>query len=496
MKKFISKSISFFLSLLMILSINSVVLAEPDETSDTAETDITESSETDETLNTLVSEESTEKEQIIGIDEYERYFLNEKFDDIPQVNGKAYVVFDSQSHTYLVGDNVDLPLEPASTTKIMTCLLAIENLKLSDIVTITPDMFSTIPDDYVKLGMTEGEEFTVEDLINAALLKSCNDATMALAIHMGGTEQAFCAMMNDRAKELGCKNTTFTTAYGYADPNNLISVSDIGLILEKCIEYPVFTEISTATQYEIGSTNKYSDTRVITNANRFISTQQYSYDYYIGGKTGFTDTAGNTIVAAARKNGRTLIGVIFGSDNSETRYSDLTNLFEYCFSKFTTVPIDSNEYSVLLDDTKIQIQKVLVDTDLEITAFDMNVREFHTTTTSRALTGNTVVVELADVIISPSATFQEFDIPLYRRYNDGVTYVVGTIHLVVESKERSISITPEKKASKGLGAVKKIIISVIALSVLGIILISSILILRNRNIKRREKEFRNKSRML
>lgn len=496
MKKFISKSISFILSLLMIFSINSVVFAEPDETSEVSETDITENSDVEETLNTLVTEEENNKEQIIGLDEYEKYFLNENFEDIPEINGKAFVVFDSQSRTYLVGNNVDLPLEPASTTKIMTVLLAIENLKLSDIVTITPEMFSTIPDDYVKLGMTEGEEFTVEDLINAALLKSCNDATLALAIHMGGTEQAFCSMMNERAKELGCKNTNFTTAYGFADPNNLISVSDISLILEQCISYPAFTEISTSTQYEIGSTNKYSDTRVITNANRFISTQQYSYDYYIGGKTGFTDTAGNTIVAAARKNGRTLIGAIFGSDNSETRYSDLTALFEYCFNNFTTVPIDDNEYSVLLDDTKMQIQRILVDTDLEITAFDMSIRDYHTTTAARALTGNSVVVELADVLVSPSETHQEFDIPLYRRYNDGVTYVVGTIHLVIDSKERSISITPEKKASRDLGTIKNIIITIISACFLGIILILSILYLRKKNLKRREKEFRNKSRML
>lgn len=495
MKQFVSKSISLILSILMVFSIGTVVLAEPDETTDETElTEETESNEVSETSQNIASNESTEK--IITLEDRSRAFLDEEFSDSPIINGKAYVLFDSESQTILLGDNIDLPLEPASTTKIMTVLLAIENLKMSDIVTITPSMFSGIPDDYVKLGMTEGEEFTVEDLVNAALLKSCNDASLALAIHIGGTEQEFCKMMNDRARELGCKNTNFTTAYGYADPNNVISVYDMGLILEKLISYPVFTDISVSTQYEIGSTNKYSDTRVITNANRFISTQQYAYDYYIGGKTGYTDTAGNTIVAAARKNGRTLIGVIFGSDNSETRYSDLINLFEYGFSKFTTVPIDKAEYESILDDTELQILNTIASTDLEITEFEMNLIEYHTTTTARALTGNSAVVELSGVKINPNATLQEFDIPLYRKYNDGMTYEVGRIHLVIDSKERSISITPEKNATKGLKAFKNGIISVMVIAVLVIVVILAILAFRRKNIARKEKEFRNKSKML
>lgn len=489
MKQLISKSISLLLAILMVFGISSVVMADPEITEP-------DSSEVTESTEVTTSTDDNKEETIITLDEHKRDFLDVDFSDAPEVNGKAYVVFDAQSQTYLLGENVDLPLEPASTTKIMTCLLAIENLKMTDIVVVTPSMYSSIPDDYVKLGMTEGEEFTVEDLVNAALLKSCNDASLALAIHMAGTEAEFCKMMNARAKELGCTNTNFTTAYGFADPSNVISVSDMGLILEKCVSYPIFTEISTSTQYEISSTNKYSDTRVITNANRFISTQTYAYDYYIGGKTGYTDTAGNTIVAAASKNGRTLIGVIFGSDNSETRYSDLINLFDYCFSKFTTVAIDESEFDPFIDDITMRIQEVIVDTDLEVTAFDMNLVDYHTTTTARALTGNTVVIDIGDVIFDGNAAHQEFEIPLYRKYNDGVTYEVGTIHLEVDAKERSISITPEKNTSKNLGTVKNITITIMAICLLGAVAIIAIFIFRHKSLKRKEAEFMNKSKML
>ncbi len=305
---------------------------------------------------------------------------------------------------------------------------------------------------------------------------------------MAGSEQEFCKLMNAKAKELGCTHTNFTTAYGFADPNNLISVSDMALILEACISYPVFSEISTSTQYEIEPTNKYSDTRTITNANRFISTQQYSYDYYIG--------AGNTIVAAAKKGDRTLIGVIFGATNSETRYSDLINLFKYGFDNFTTVAIDSNEYVPIYDSTNLKIQALLANTDLEIVTYELDVLDYHTTTTSRAQTGNTVTAELAYVIINPNEKLQEFDIPLYRKYNDGVTYQVGTIHLVVDSKERSISITPEKHESKNLDKVKGVIITFITICFLAAILILALFIFRNKSIARREKEQRRKNHML
>ena len=178
-------------------------------------------------------------------------------EDAPAVNGNGYLLYDALSDTVLLGENIDVPMEPASTTKVMTVLLAIETLNLEDIVTITPAMYESVPAGYVVLGMTDGEEFTVEDLINAALLESCNDAALALGVYMGGTEVQFCQQMNDRAAELGCTNTHFTSAYGYSDPNNTISPHDMALILEQAVTYEKFCSISTASSYTISATNKF-----------------------------------------------------------------------------------------------------------------------------------------------------------------------------------------------------------------------------------------------
>jgi len=477
MRAFLSRSLSVLMSLVIIFGLFNTVYAYPDETS---------------------SESETSDEHIISIEDSKRAFLDEHVPDSPPVDGKAYVLFDTMSQVYLFGENIDQPLEPASTTKLMTILLTFENCSLDDKITVTPTMFSGIPDDYVKLGMTEGEEFTVRDLVNAAILKSCNDATLALAIHISGSEADFCDLMNNRAKELGCTNTSFSSSYGLSDPEhpNLISVSDMCKILEACIAYPEFSEIATSTQYEVPETNKYSDKRVILNANRFISTQQFAYDYYIGGKTGFTEAAGNTIVAAANKNGRILIGAIFGAEDSELRYSDLINMFEFGFTKFTTVAIDANEYTTIKDNTETQINQILADTDLKIEKYDMVLNEYHTTLTSRASSGYTAVIELSGVVINPNLTSQSFKIPLYRRYNDNYTYEVGQIELVIESKERIAEITPVKSASKFWGKMKKLIITILGISVLMIILIFAIFWFRKKNIKRKDRNFRNKSKML
>lgn len=480
--------ISAFLAFLIIIMMNTAAFADP--------TDETTADQTQPTSQETVA--SPYDDQIITLEEYPTAFLSEDLLDAPTVSGKGYLLFDVESQTYLLGKDIDTPLEPASTTKLMTVLLAFENCDFEEIVTITAPMFSSIPDDYVKLGMTEGEEFTVEDLIYAAMLKSCNDAALALAIHISGTEADFCKLMNSRAQELGCTNTNFTTAYGLADPRNLISVSDMCKIMEKIISYPQFSEIATSSQYEISSTNKYSDTRLIQNANRFISTQQFAYEPYIGGKTGFTESAGNTIVAAARKNDRTLIGVIFGAEDSEIRYSNLISMFDYGFGKFTTIQVDANDFNSVSKEVQNRIKQLLLQTDLEISKFEINLIDYHTCLSTRAMTGTKekARAEVSGVVINPSLTFQSFKIPLYRQYNDGISYEVGTIDMEISTKERLMEITPNKKSTDMWKNFKKITITTLVISGLAIIVILAMFLFRKKNIRRREDQFRNKSKML
>lgn len=434
-------------------------------------------------------------DNIISQNEAQTALLNEQPEDSPEVNGAAYILFDADSGTDLLGLNIDEQREPASTTKVMTCLLAMENLNMSDVITVTPNMYEGISDDYVKIGLTEGEEVTVQDLVYAALLRSANDAALALGIAVSGSEPAFCQLMNQKASEIGCKNTSFTSAYGEGDVNNMTTAYDLALILREALSNPMFSEISTTLSYTIEPTNKYSDAREIVNTNQFVATSEFSYDYYVGGKTGYTDNAGNTIVAAATKNGHTLIGVILGATESISRYSNLISLFEYGFANYSTVAVDESEYEQIYNDTTARITDLLAKTDLQISSSTMELSPCFTTTAARASSGSTNMIELSNVVIDPSDTeVQDFNIPLYKSYDDGTTYIVGSIRVEIAPKDRILSINPEKNTL--WSKIKGPLISIIVIAILGATAAISILYVRKKEMKRRREENRKRSKML
>ncbi len=420
--------------------------------------------------------------------------IEEQPDDSPVINGKSYALYDTASKAFLIGSDIDVQLEPASITKVMTCLLALEKLNLDSIVTITQPMVENIPDDYVKLGLIVGEEVTVKDLLYSALLKSCNDSALALGVYMGETEKDFCKMMNDKAIEIGCTNTNFTTAYGFADPLNLTTSHDMCLILEEALNCPEFTNISTTYQYTINPTNKYTDQRTITNTNRFISTQELGYDYYVGGKTGYTDTAGNTLCSAATKNGRTLIGVILGSTSSDQRYYDMISMFDYGFSNYTTITIDESEFTSAYTTTLNRFEESLVKTNLIVENSNMELSSYLTVPSNRASLGNTISVELSKVNVDLSKSEQSFNIPLYKTFADNTTYIVGCIKVSIRAKDRLITVNPEKNTI--WTNIKNILITIIGILVLVIILILAMYVFLGKTKKRKDKEFNRKSRVL
>ncbi len=422
--------------------------------------------------------------------------LNEPVEGAPEISASTYILYDADSGSILRGNDYNVQKEPASMTKVMTVLLALERLDLTEIVTITPAMaegFAEITDDYVKLGLQEGEEITVKDLVYAAVLKSANDASLALGMYMGGTEQAFCNIMNEKAVDIGCLNTHFSSAYGLSTPDNVTTAYDMALILNEAVTNTSYTEIARTYSYTIAATNKYSDTRELTNANRFISTTEYGYDYYIGGKTGFTDTAGYTLCAAARKDGRTLIGVVFNAADSSIRYADLIHLFEYGYSNFTTVQVSETEFLPLVDEARGQIESLLSTTTLYIKDQNVSMSSYVTTTSSRAQLGSTNKIDLSQVVIDTSADSQTINIPLCKCYQDK-NYIVGCLTVNIEQKTAIVEITPEKHTQ--LTTVRGVLISFAVISGLILITIIALIIFRHQVLKRRKMEESKPSNML
>jgi len=314
-------------------------------------------------------------------------------------------------------------------------------------------MYKDIPNDYVRLGLVEGEEITVEQALYACLLISANDAAMALAFQMGGSVSGFSDMMNEKAKELGCTNTHFTNPYGYADPDHLTTAHDMAIIMAKALTFDTYTKISTTANYTMAATNKYNETRGMTNGNRFVSTTEYAYENYIGGKTGFTDLSGHTIVAGARQGGRTLIGVILGASSSEIRYTNLIALFNYGFSKFSTTSVDASEFSTIKDQTVSQVTSGIEGAgySLFVTEAEMELSPYVTVKSDLEAEGHSCLIDVSQAVIHAGQAVQVLNLPLYRKYADGSKMQVGTLKITIcdaESASTAAAAQADEKKPK------------------------------------------------
>ena len=395
------------------------------------------------------------------------------------VDAKAYVLYDAQSGTFLTGKNQDEPLSPASVTKVMTVLLAMENLELTDKITITRDMFETIPNDYTRLGLMEGEEVTVEQALYANLLISANDASMALATAVGGSVDNFVTMMNERAVELGCLDTHFTNPYGFADVDHLTTAHDIALIFAEVLKYDLYTQIATTRHYLMPATNICSEERGMQNGNKFVSTEQFKYEYYVGGKTGYTDLSSYTITAGARRDGRTLISVILGASQSAVRYLGCAALFDYGFENFSTVAVDPAEFEEVKDQAVASVTAAIGQTGSTLVIEDVNLHldDYLTTTAKRAASPFSCVMDDQTDLLQTGLASQALQYPLYLEYGDGTRLPVGLLEISIglaPTEETTVPVpdTPDTRAP-----VWRIILRVIAIILLVVVVAFCLLLL-------------------
>jgi len=375
---------------------------------------------------------------------YETVLLDETPTDLPDIDGQSFLLYDALSGTFLLGKNCDDTMDPASTTMIITIILALEMLKPDNMITVTAEMIDYIPAEYLRLGLVVGEDISVHDCIYASLLTTANDACSALAFVIAGSREGFAELMNARATELGCTDTHFTNPFGYSEAEHYTTAHDLALIMEKAIEFELFIEASATQTYTVMPTNKFSDKRILNNRNRFISTTTYSYDKYVSGKTGHSEISGNSIVAAAESDGRMLIGVILGASDTEIRYLNLVDLFEYGFSRYTTTFNDVSEYKSAIDEVIDQINITVKEVGMKTTETVTDLQPFITVPSSRSLGGYSTGLDLSGVAVDPNAETQELKIPIYRRYSDGTDMVVGTLLVTVVKESANIDKDSDK----------------------------------------------------
>lgn len=235
---------------------------------------------------------------------------------IPDTYSSACLLMEEITGKILYSKNANSIMYPASTTKIMTAILTLENCNLSDTAVVSHNAVFSIPSGYSTASLVEGEVLTIEQLLNVLLIPSANDAAVVLAEHIAGSVEAFSDMMNSKAVELGCLNTHFVNPNGIHNENHYSTAYDLALIGKYAMQFPTFKEISSKTRYTLPITNAYSkEDRIFNTTNDLIkpnyssSPTNYYYKYATGGKTGYTDPAGQCIVATATKDNVSLIAV-------------------------------------------------------------------------------------------------------------------------------------------------------------------------------------------
>ncbi|MEA4973296.1 MAG: D-alanyl-D-alanine carboxypeptidase family protein [Candidatus Metalachnospira sp.] len=246
----------------------------------------------------------------------------------PDVKALGAVLIDAESGRVLWEKNANEPLANASTTKIMTCALALESGMLDDKVTVSANASSQPK---VRMGLSSGEEIKLKDLLYALMLQSSNDAAVAVAEHIGGSVEAFCEMMNKKSAELGAANTNFETPNGLDGENHYSTAYDMALITRYALGVEGFRDIIGTKQISVQSNRC---TYTIVNKNRLLS----EYEGAIGVKTGFTGKAGNCFVGAAERDGMTLISVVLGSGwgsvGKNRKWIDTKNILNYGFQNY------------------------------------------------------------------------------------------------------------------------------------------------------------------
>ncbi len=243
------------------------------------------------------------------------FMMPVRAEEIPDVSAKSAIVLEYASGTVAFAKNAEERLPMASTTKIMTALVALEKGNLSDVVEVGKNAAGVEGSSmYLKVG----EKLTLEELLYGLMLTSGNDAAVAIAEHIAGSETAFAEMMTARAAELGCINTCFKNANGLPDDAHYTTALELARITGKALENEMFCKIVSSKSARVGG-------RSLSNHNKMLSL----YEGAFGVKTGFTKAAGRTLVSAAKRDGITLIAVTL---NAPDDWDDHAKMLDYGFS--------------------------------------------------------------------------------------------------------------------------------------------------------------------
>ncbi|MTI60779.1 MAG: D-alanyl-D-alanine carboxypeptidase [Firmicutes bacterium] len=246
----------------------------------------------------------------------------------PYVSANSACVIDLETRQVLYNKNMHLKCPPASTTKILTSIVAIEESNINDVVTVSR---KAAYQEGSSIYLSEGEKIRLEELLYGVMLASGNDAAMAIADHISGSVEEYAELMNRRAVEMGAKNSNFINPSGLPDSNHYSTAYDLAMIMAYALENKIFAQITASKNKTISwSGNDWG--RGLRNHNKLL----WSYSDITGGKTGYTKAAGRCLVASARRDGREVVAVVLNCPND---WNDVRNLLDYGLDQFKKVVV-------------------------------------------------------------------------------------------------------------------------------------------------------------
>lgn len=267
---------------------------------------------------------------------------NVSSDDLT-LHSNCLLLMEKNTGDILYEKNAYEKMYPASTTKIMTAILVIENCYLNEVVTVSSSSISAVPPSYSLSGLQAGEELRIEDLLYILLIPSANDVANLLAEHTSGSIPAFAELMNKKAQSLGLTGSHFTNPSGVHDKDLYTTAHDLAILTKYAMNNKKFMDIVKTSSYTIPSTNLHpEEDRSFTNSNLLLvkSQSDYFYEYATGIKTGFTDPAGDCLVASAKKDNVEFIAICLKGgrlDNGlREKFIDCKSLFDFAFDNYTT----------------------------------------------------------------------------------------------------------------------------------------------------------------
>ena len=281
----------------------------------------------------------------------------------PYIVSETAVVIEAETGTVLYNKNMNRQMHPASITKLMTAMLAIENCDADEVMTTSHNAVYSLPFNTSHIALFENEQITVEQALYALGIESANDAANVIAEHISGTNEEFGRLMTERARKAGAKNTNFTNPHGLPENDHYTTAYDMAVITAEALENEGFAKYFSTNRFDMGPTNEREETRQFWNANWFINGYE-PCEGLVMSKTGWTEEARHTLVTAAERNGMTLVAVVMYSEKQGDKYDDTLALLNWCFDRYTTIQVTKDDMAedipsklIFADSSTAQVEK-------------------------------------------------------------------------------------------------------------------------------------------